>query len=83
MRDNFGVLAFHELFRKHGNQPGPVDGFLSWNRSVAQIDKKQLQFGAFRLVFKPGLSDGVMVAHSPLEAIVMVRVHVGQPNYRQ
>ena len=25
------------------------------------------------------LSDGVMVAHGPLEAIVMVRIHVGQP----
>jgi hypothetical protein len=26
-----------------------------------------------------GLSDGVMVAQSPLEALVMVRIHVGQP----
>ncbi len=26
-----------------------------------------------------GLSDGVMVAQGPLEAFVMVRIHVGQP----
>src|SRR5580700_3196846 len=29
--------------------------------------------------FCPGLSDGVMVAQGPLEAFVMVRIHVGQP----
>ena len=27
----------------------------------------------------PRLSDGVMVAQGPLEAFVMVRIHVGQP----
>ena len=35
---------------------------------------------ALRMVsFFPGLSDGVTVAHSPLEAIVLVRIQVGQP----
>ena len=29
--------------------------------------------------FHSGLSDGVMVAQGPLEAFVMVRIHVGQP----
>src|SRR6185437_10123316 len=29
--------------------------------------------------FSPRLSDGVMVAQSSLEALVMVRIHVGQP----
>ena len=27
-----------------------------------------------------GLSDGVMVTQRPLEALFMVRIHVGQPN---
>ena len=34
-------------------------------------------FGAY--IISRGLSDGVMVAQSPLEALVMVRIHVGQP----
>jgi hypothetical protein len=29
--------------------------------------------------FMPALSDGVTVAQGPLEAFVMVRIHVGQP----
>jgi hypothetical protein len=29
--------------------------------------------------FKGGLSDGVMVTQRPLEALFMVRIHVGQP----
>ena len=28
-----------------------------------------------------GLSDGVMVTQRPLEALFMVRVHVGQPTF--
>ena len=37
-----------------------------------------LQLVHSALVFRR-LSDGVMVAQSPLEALVMVRIHVGQP----
>jgi hypothetical protein len=29
--------------------------------------------------FSNGLSDGVMVTQRPLEALFMVRIHVGQP----
>ena len=32
-----------------------------------------------RLLYARGLSDGVTVAQGPLEAFVMVRIHVGQP----
>src|SRR6266850_4511031 len=30
-----------------------------------------------------GLSDGVMVTQSPLKALFMVRIHVGQPSFLQ
>ena len=34
-----------------------------------------------RFRFCPILSGGVMVAQGPLEALVMVRVHAGQPTF--
>ncbi len=38
-------------------------------------------FGKLSRLFLPCLSDGVMVTQRPLEALFMVRIHVGQPNY--
>ena len=35
-----------------------------------------------RLLYARGLSDGVTVAQGPLEAFVMVRIHVGQPIFK-
>ena len=36
-----------------------------------------------RLLYARGLSDGVTVAQGPLEAFVMVRIHVGQPIFQE
>ncbi len=36
-----------------------------------------------RLLYARDLSDGVTVAQGPLEAFVMVRIHVGQPIFQQ
>ena len=36
-------------------------------------------FGKLSRLFLPCLSDGVMVTQRPLEALFMVRIHVGQP----
>lgn len=53
------------------------------NRLIASILSKicQICFARVRrlLYIYGGLSDGVTVAHSPLEAIVLVRIQVGQP----
>ena len=38
-----------------------------------------LRAGPGEAIFPPALSDGVMVTQRPLEALFMVRIHVGQP----
>ena len=45
---------------------------------TTNFDILDLQLGMERLIWAR-MSDGVTVAQGPLEAFVMVRIHVGQP----
>ena len=43
---------------------------------IFSLRERRVKFNVFF-----GLSDGVMVTQRPLEALFMVRIHVGQPNF--
>jgi hypothetical protein len=50
---------------------------------ASRFRKFALREESLEAIFSGGLSDGVMVAQGPLEAFVMVRIHVGQPKFPQ
>ena len=63
-------------------KPGPLEHWKMPSENyllpipVAAYYQRDGELGKTRLY----LSDGVTVAQGPLEAFVMVRIHVGQPN---
>jgi hypothetical protein len=58
-----------QLFAIYGEARGKIKGTTIFSLTS---DVKNLMYG-------PRLSDGVMVTQSPLKALFMVRIHVGQP----
>ena len=64
-----------ERLAKNVHQASSQNGF----QGVEEAKNVCAGVGA-RLVYARGLSRGVTVAQGPLEAFVMVRIHVGQPN---
>jgi hypothetical protein len=57
--------------KRRAGKPSLADKFKRSDFRFAQALKKDY--------FWHGLSDGVMVTQRPLEALFMVRIHVGQP----
>ena len=76
-----GVVSTEMLFITNYDilRAGDVAGKPSFFAKIVIAD-----FPFARMVRKAycfsGLSDGVMVTQRPLEALFMVRIHVGQPN---
>ena len=78
-RTNLGLLARGRKIEK--SRLKCPSGGLPNGHSGPEQAKNVCAAPTRRILYARGLSDGVTVAQGPLEAFVMVRIHVGQPNF--